>query len=186
MSCKRLSCHICKQWSCSLIGICTFHQKFMYITKTCLYKFDPRKPHFYIVKLGFTGVYIIFHISARNIDCWYWLEPPRRGGSNEYPQSLFWAEIWKNIGVFVSEKFQFLEVKFSIYLNRSVFVMKRSNMRKTTFELRLISLNVCADWSLCCLPEETYDYWLSENSWTSIAWTPVLVYHAKNLFLTPY
>ena len=28
--------------------------------KTCLYNFDPLKPHFYIVKLGFTGVYIIF------------------------------------------------------------------------------------------------------------------------------
>ena len=31
----------------------------------------------------------------------------------------------KKIGVFVSEKFQFLEVKFSIYLNRSVFVMSK-------------------------------------------------------------
>ena len=32
----------------------------------------------------------IFHISARNIDCGYSLEPPRprRGGSNEYPQSM--------------------------------------------------------------------------------------------------
>ena len=30
----------------------------------------------------------IFHISARNIDCGYSLEPPRWGGSNEYPQSL--------------------------------------------------------------------------------------------------
>ena len=29
----------------------------------------------------------------------------------------------KNIEVFVSENFQFLEIKFSIYLNRSVFVM---------------------------------------------------------------
>ena len=29
------------------------------ITKTCLYNFDPRKPHFYIVKLEFKGVYII-------------------------------------------------------------------------------------------------------------------------------
>ena len=29
----------------------------------------------------------------------------------------------KNIGVFVSENFQFLEVKFFIYLNKSVFVM---------------------------------------------------------------
>ena len=31
----------------------------------------------------------IFHISAQNIDCRYSLEPPRRGGSNEYPQSMF-------------------------------------------------------------------------------------------------
>ena len=59
------------------------------ITKTRLCNFDPLKPHFYIVKLGFTGVYIIFHISAQNIDCGYSLEPPRRGGSNEYPQSMF-------------------------------------------------------------------------------------------------
>ena len=58
------------------------------ITKTYLYNFDPLKPHFYIVKLGFTGVYIIFLISAQNIDCGYSLEPPRRGGSNEYPQSM--------------------------------------------------------------------------------------------------
>ena len=37
----------------------------------------------------------IFHISAQNIDCGYSLEPPRRGGSNEYPQSMFYAEIRK-------------------------------------------------------------------------------------------
>ena len=37
----------------------------------------------------------IFHISAQNIDCEYLLEPPRWGGSNEYPQSMFWAEIRK-------------------------------------------------------------------------------------------
>ena len=36
-----------------------------------------------------------FRISAQNIDCGYLLEPPRRGGSNEYPQSMFWAEIRK-------------------------------------------------------------------------------------------
>ena len=62
---------------------------FYLITKTCLYNIDPLKPHFYIVKLGFTGVYIIFLISAQNIDCGYPLEPPRRSGSNEYPQSMF-------------------------------------------------------------------------------------------------
>ena len=31
----------------------------------------------------------------------------------------------KNINVFLSENFQFLEVKFSVYLNRHVFVMDR-------------------------------------------------------------
>ena len=54
-----------------------------------IYYVDPLKPHFCIVKLGFTGVYISFLISAQNIDCEYSLEPPRRGGSNEYPQSMF-------------------------------------------------------------------------------------------------
>ena len=39
--------------------------------------------------------YDIFRTSAQNIDCGYSLEPPRRGGSNEYPQSMFWAEIKK-------------------------------------------------------------------------------------------
>ena len=65
------------------------------ITKTYLYNFDPLKPHFYIVKLGFAGVQVIFRISAQNMDCGYSLEPSRRGGSNEYQQSMFWAEIWK-------------------------------------------------------------------------------------------
>ena len=31
----------------------------------------------------------IFYISAQNIDCGYSLEPPKWGGSNEYPQSMF-------------------------------------------------------------------------------------------------
>ena len=35
------------------------------------------KPHFYIVKLGFTVVYIIFFLFLlKNIDCGYSLEPP--------------------------------------------------------------------------------------------------------------
>ena len=36
----------------------------LHITKTYLYNSDPLKPNFYIVKLGFTGVYFIFLISA--------------------------------------------------------------------------------------------------------------------------
>ena len=37
----------------------------------------------------------IFHMSAQNIDCGYSLEPPQWGSSNEYPQSMFWAEMRK-------------------------------------------------------------------------------------------
>ena len=33
----------------------------------------------------------IFLIFAQNIVCGYMLELPRRGGSNEYPQSMFWS-----------------------------------------------------------------------------------------------
>ena len=94
----------------------------LHITITCLYNFDPLKSHFYIVKLGFTGVYIIYLISAQKIDCRYSLEPPRRGGSNECPQSMFRAEMGKYQNV-LSQFFEFLVIKFSVYLNKLVFVM---------------------------------------------------------------
>ena len=58
-----------------------------HITKTHLYNFDPLKPHFYIVKLGFTGVNTIFLILLKIMHCGYSLELPH------------WAEIWK-ISVF--------------------------------------------------------------------------------------
>ena len=49
----------------------------------------------------------------------------------------------KNIS-FLSENFQFLEVKFSIYLNRHVFVMVLSNCRSRChmFESQLSHINL--------------------------------------------
>ena len=90
---------------------------FVNITKTYLYNFDPLKPHFYTVKLGFTGVYIMFLISAKYIECWYSLEPPRRGGSNEYKNLCFKQKyekyqsffIWK-FSVFGGKTFHIFEV----------------------------------------------------------------------------
>ena len=38
----------------------------------------------------------IFHISAQIIDCGYPLEPPHRGGSDEYLQSMFLSRNKKN------------------------------------------------------------------------------------------
>ena len=37
-----------------------------------------------------------FDLFDQNIDRMYMLEPPRRGGSNEYPQSMFWNKDKKN------------------------------------------------------------------------------------------
>ena len=58
----------------------------LYITKTRLFKyienFTTKKGKFQTKKSD------SFHIPAQNIDCGYSLEPPRRGGSNEYPQSM--------------------------------------------------------------------------------------------------
>ena len=65
---------------------CGQRRVLLVLTETCLYNFDPRKPHFYIVKLGFTGVYTLFFLFLfESIDCGYSLEPPR----NEYPQFMF-------------------------------------------------------------------------------------------------
>ena len=46
---------------------------------------------FKVVKIeNFRWIFFnIFLIFAQNIDCGYTLEPPRRDGSNEYPQSIF-------------------------------------------------------------------------------------------------
>ena len=81
------------------------------ITKTYLYNFDPLQSHFYLVKLGFTGVNIIFLISAQNIDCGYSLEPP------------VLSRNMKNIKIFYLKIFIFLTIKLSVYLNRRVFIM---------------------------------------------------------------
>ena len=78
------------------------------ITKKCLYNFDPLKPHSYIVKQGLQEhtLFFLFLFSKAVLT------------STHNP--CFWAEICKK---FLSENFQCLDVKFSIYLNKRVFVM---------------------------------------------------------------
>ena len=53
--------------------------------------------NFLIVKMRFfvekNDIFLIF---AHNIDSGYTLEPPRQGGSNEYPRSMFWGKNKKN------------------------------------------------------------------------------------------
>ena len=69
--CRSMS-YCCVQWILSSIVI----------TKTRLFKYIEK---FTIKNLKFSDKNSdVFHISAQNIDYGYSLEPPRRGGSNEY------------------------------------------------------------------------------------------------------
>ena len=52
---------------------------------------------FLVVKMkNFARKILIFFLFLLKTDCGYMLEPPRRGGSNEYPQSMFWSKNKKN------------------------------------------------------------------------------------------
>ena len=82
-----------------------------HITKTCLFKYIE----------NFTTIEIenfqiknpdIFHISAQNIDCGNSLEPPCRGGSNEYPQSMFLNRNKKNNVYPCKPQFYYIKVGF--------------------------------------------------------------------------
>ena len=57
------------------------------ITKTRLFKYIES----FTTKIieNFQIKILIFLYFCSNIDCGYSLEPPRRGGSNEYPQPMF-------------------------------------------------------------------------------------------------
>ena len=56
----------------------------------------------------------IFHISAQNIDCGYSLEPPRRGGSNEYPQTMFLCKNKKNNLYLCKPQLYYIKVGFKV------------------------------------------------------------------------
>ena len=82
-------------------------------------KISPPKNENFVIKNS-----DIFPISAQNIDCRYSLEPPRRGSSNEYPQSMFLNRNKKN-NVYPCKP-QFYYIKMSLRgskLYRYVFVM---------------------------------------------------------------
>ena len=57
------------------------------------WKFYNQKRNFFFFQIKNSD---IFHIPAQNIDCGYSLEPPRRGGSNEYPQFMILSRNKKN------------------------------------------------------------------------------------------
>ena len=86
------------------------HHENMPITKTRLFKcienFTAKTRKFSDKKSD------SFHISAQNIDCRYSLEPLRRGGPNEYPQSMFLNKNKKNNIYPCKSQFYYIKVGF--------------------------------------------------------------------------
>ena len=82
------------------------------ITKTRLFKYTE---NFTTKKWKFSEFFFfyIFHISAQNIDnCGYLLEPPRWGGSNKFPQSMFLSRNKKNNVYPCKPQFYYIKVGF--------------------------------------------------------------------------
>ena len=85
-------------------GFCKTLRKYAY--SNTLKILPPKNGNFQIKNSN------IFHISAQNIDCRYSLEPPRRGGSNEYPQSMFLSRDKKNNVYPCKPQFYYIKVGF--------------------------------------------------------------------------
>ena len=124
---------------------------------------------FYIVKLGFTGVYIIFLISAQKHRLWVLVRTASLSTHN-----LCFEQKYEKLQRFLSGIFQFLKVKFSTYLHRHVFLMAQTSLHVRAvcsgslalcLQNRWILLNVLKYWT------EPYHY---EN-------TPIQIYRKFHL-----
>ena len=79
--------------------------------------------------MNFFNIFLIF---AQNIDYGYTLEPPQRGGSIEYPQSMFKSKIRKNV---YPCKPQFYYIKVGC---KGVFVTQTCFRDGIVFSVRLL------------------------------------------------
>ena len=66
----------------------------------------------FLLSFGHHSDTLIFLFLLKKINCGYSLEPPRRGGSNEYPQSMFLSRNMKTTRIFLLKGFIFLVVNF--------------------------------------------------------------------------
>ena len=95
------------------------------ITKTSLFKYIEN----FTTKKGKK-----IHYSSQSIDCGYSLESPRRGGSNEYPQSVFLSRNKKNNVYPCKPQFYYIKLGFKgakiIYACfRDVLVLENGMLR---------------------------------------------------------
>ena len=88
-------------------------KKIEHITKTCLFKytenFTTKNWNFSDKKFRYIFIIIIFD---QSIDCGYSLEPPWRGSSNEYSQSMFLSRNKKNNAYPCKPQFYYIKAGF--------------------------------------------------------------------------
>ena len=72
-----------------------------------IWKISPPKTESFQIK---NLIFFIFLL--KTIDCGYSLEPPRRGGSNEYPQSMFLSRNKKYNVYPCKPKFYYIKIGF--------------------------------------------------------------------------
>ena len=94
---------IFKDFGEELPGTCIAHYENMPVQYTEIFK---------VVKMKTFGrkFFIFFLIFAQNIDCGLKLEPPLRGGSDEYPQSMFWSKNKKKLVYPCKPHFHYINV----------------------------------------------------------------------------
>ena len=95
-----------------------------FTTKTRLYNFVALKPHFYIVKLGFSGVYTFFLISAQKHRLWVLVRTASPRWFERVPTVYVLSRNMKNIVFFVR--------KFSVFFRRNflyTFVIEQACFR---------------------------------------------------------
>ena len=84
----------------------------------------------------------------------YTLEPPRRGISNEYPQSMFWSKNKKKYVYPCILQFYYIKVGYEgVYIARTCFpdgiksrtlhVLKLLVIDKTNKDIRMCDFNLC-------------------------------------------
>ena len=118
-----------------------------------------------------------FHISAQNIDCWYSLEPPHRGGSNEYPQSMFLRRNKNNNVYLCKPQLYYIKVGFKgggAKLYRYVFVIV---LRRVSSESQQLSSSL-ADMT----PQRVHNVWPlgGYSSSISIPWLHYVAQRSEN------
>ena len=75
-----------------------------------------------ILKISLEKKNRFFNITAQNIHCGYTLEQPRRGGSDEYPQCMFWIKIKQKRYTPANPQFFYIKVGIKgVYIARTFF-----------------------------------------------------------------